>query len=123
MTEGKRESRRERKAKESFAERDPLAAEQPDVLESSASDPEFPAMQEFEVDSGGPKGSTGKHPGLVWLLLAAVAVAALIFGMMALGDWMTPSAAERQAQVQFDEQTIPEDMGANENPEAEKSLP
>lgn len=123
MTEGKQESRRERKAKESFAERDPLAAEQPDVLESSASDPEFPAMQEFEVDSGGPKGSTDKHPGLVWLLLAAVAVAALIFGMMALGDWMTPSAAERQAQVQFDEQTIPEDMGANENPEAEKSLP
>ncbi len=123
MTEGKRESRRERKAKESFAERDPLAAEQPDVLESSASDPEFPAMQEFEVDSGGPTGSTGKHPGLIWLLLAAVAVAALIFGMMALGDWMTPSAAERQAQVQFDEQTIPEDMGANENPEAEKSLP
>ena len=123
MAQSKRESRRERRAHESFAERDPLAAEQPDVLESSASDPEFPAMQEFEVDSGGPEGSTSKHPGLIWLLLAAVAVAALIFGMMALGDWMTPSAAERQAQVQFDEETIPEDMGANENPEAEKSLP
>ena len=40
---------------ETFAERDPLAAEEPDVLESSASDPEFPAMQEFEVDRGGPK--------------------------------------------------------------------
>ena len=28
--------------KETFAERDPLAAEEPTVLESSADDPEFP---------------------------------------------------------------------------------
>lgn len=122
MGDHKSESKHVRKERETFAERDPLAAEQPDVLESSASDPEFPAMQEFEVDRGGPKGSTANHPGFIWLALAAVAVTALIFGMMALGDWMTPSAAERQAQVQFDEETIPEDLGANENPEAEKSL-
>lgn len=49
--------------KETFAERDPLAAEEPTVLESSADDPEFPAMQEFEVDEGGPKANTRKHPG------------------------------------------------------------
>ena len=46
--------------KETFAERDPLAAEEPTVLESSADDPEFPAMQEFEVDEGGPKANTRK---------------------------------------------------------------
>ena len=41
------EHEKSHKHPETFAERDPLAAEEPDVLESSASDPEFPAMQEF----------------------------------------------------------------------------
>ena len=36
-----------RARKETFAERDPLAAEEPAVLESSADDPEFPAMEEI----------------------------------------------------------------------------
>ena len=57
------EHEKSHKHPETFAERDPLAAEEPDVLESSASDPEFPAMQEFEVDRGGPKANTRKHPG------------------------------------------------------------
>ena len=64
--------------KETFAERDPLAAEEPTVLESSADDPEFPAMQEFEVDEGGPKANTRKHPGLIWAIIAIVAVIALV---------------------------------------------
>ena len=52
-THNEHEKAREgRKHHKTFAERDPLAAEEPDVLESSASDPEFPAMQEFEVDRG-----------------------------------------------------------------------
>lgn len=118
MAKGSGQGRHGRGKRESFAERDPLAAEQPDVLESSSSDPEFPAMQEFEVDRGGPKGSTSKHPGFLWLALAAVAVAALIFGLMVLGDWMTPNQAERQAETQFKEQTVPEDLGANEDPGA-----
>lgn len=73
---------------ESDKDRDILAKEQPTVLESSAADPVFPAMQEFEVDEGGPKGSTRKHPGLLWFALAAVAVAVLVVGLVAAGDWI-----------------------------------
>lgn len=112
------ETREAREHRETFAERDPLAAEEPDVLESSASDPEFPAMQEFEVDRGGPAANTRKHPGLIWAVIAIVAVIAscIIFAMA--GDWMAPNQAERAAQTEFEEQTVPEDLGANENPAA-----
>ena len=107
-----------RERKETFAERDPLAAEEPDVLESSADDPEFPAMQEFEVDEGGPKANTRKHPGLIWAIIAIVAVIALCIAFAAAGDWMNPTQAEKVQQTEFEEQTVPEDLGANENPEA-----
>lgn len=107
-----------RERKETFAERDPLAAEEPDVLESSADDPEFPAMQEFEVDEGGPKANTRKHPGLIWAAIAIVAVIALCIAFAAAGDWMNPTQAEKVQQTEFEEQTVPEDLGANENPEA-----
>lgn len=93
--------------------RDVLANDQPVVLESSAADPEFPAMQEFEVDTHGPKGSTRKHPGLLWAVLAIVAVALLCAAFAAAGDWFTPDQAERTAQTEFEEQTVPEDLGAN----------
>ena len=113
------DERREReKERESFAKRDPLAAEQPDVLESSASDPEFPAMQEFEVDRGGPKANTRKHPGLIWIIVAVVAIIGLCIAFAAAGDWMNPTQAEKVQQTEFEEQTVPEDLGANENPEA-----
>lgn len=108
----------EHKHHETFAERDPLAAEEPDVLESSASDPEFPAMQEFEVDRGGPKANTRKHPGLIWIVIATVAVIGLVIAFAANGDWMNPTQAEKVQQTEFEEQTVPEDLGANENPEA-----
>ena len=104
--------------KETFAERDPLAAEEPTVLESSADDPEFPAMQEFEVDEGGPKANTRKHPGLIWAIIAIVAVIALCIAFAAAGDWMNPTQAEKVQQTEFEEQTVPEDLGPNENPEA-----
>lgn len=103
---------------ETFAERDPLAAEEPDVLESSADDPEFPAMQEFEVDRGGMKANTRKHPGLIWAVIAIVAVIGLCIAFAAAGDWMNPTQAEKVQQTEFEEQTVPEDLGANENPEA-----
>ncbi len=80
------ESRRERERRKQ-ENRDILAKEQPIVLESSASNPTFPAMQEFEVDEGGPAGSTRKHPGLLWFAIAAVAVIVLVIAFMALGDW------------------------------------
>lgn len=107
-----------RESRETFAERDPLAAEEPDVLESSASNPEFPAMQEFEVDRGGMKANTSKHPGLIWIVIAIVAVVGLCVAFAAAGDWMAPNQAERAAQTEFEEQTVPEDLGSNENPEA-----
>ncbi len=104
--------------RETFAERDPLAAEEPTVLESSASDPEFPALQEFEVDEGGSAGSQAKHPGVLWGIIAVVAVLILCFAFAIAGDWMAPNQAEQTAQTEFEEQTVPEDLGANENPEA-----
>ena len=96
--------------KETFAERDPLAAEEPTVLESSADDPEFPAMQEFEVDEGGPKANTRKHPGLICAIIAIVAVIALCIAFAAAGDWMNPTQAEKVQQTEFEEQTVPEDL-------------
>ncbi len=81
-------------------ERDTLANDQPVVLESSDADPEFPAMQEFEVDTNGPKGSTSKHPGLIWAIVAIVAVAVLCIAFAAAGDWMTPKQASQVAQLQ-----------------------
>ena len=98
--------------------KDTLANDEPVVLESSASDPEFPAMQEFEVDTDGPKGSTAKHPGIIWAIIAIVAIIILCIVLAAVGDWMTPNQAERNAETQFEEQTVPEDLGSNENPEA-----
>ena len=80
------ESRREHERRKQ-ENRDILAKEQPIVLESSASNPTFPAMQEFEVDEGGPAGSTRKHPGLLWFAIAAVAIIVLVVAFMALGDW------------------------------------
>lgn len=112
------QAREGRTRHETFAERDPLAAEEPDVLESSVSDPEFPAMQEFEVDRGGPKANTHKHPGLIWIVIAIVAVIGLVIAFAANGDWMNPTQAEKVQQTEFEEQTVPEDLGANENPEA-----
>ena len=112
------QDREGRKRHETFADRDPLAAEEPDVLESSASDPEFPAMQEFEVDRGGPKANTRKHPGLIWIVISIVAVIGLVIAFAASGDWMSPTQAEKVQQTEFEEQTVPEDLGANENPEA-----
>ncbi len=73
--------------KDASKDRDILAKEQPIVLESSESDPTFPAMQEFEVDAGGPAGSTRKHPGLLWFALAAAAIVVLVIGLIAFGDW------------------------------------
>ena len=68
-------------------DRDVLAKEQPIVLESAADDPILPARSEFEVDEGGPKGSTKKHPGLPWFALAIAAVVVLVVVLMAIGDW------------------------------------
>ena len=110
-----------RERKETFAERDPLAAEEPDVLESSADDPEFPAMEEFEVDEGGPRANTRKHPGLIWAIIAIVAVIALCIAFAAAGDWMNPTQAEKVQQTEFEEQTVPEDLGSNENPDAARA--
>ena len=105
------ESAKERREERREKDKDILAKEMPDVLESSDYDPELPAMQEFEVDEGGPKGSTRKHPGLIWAVIAIVAVIVLVVAFMMAGDWFTPDQAEQEAQAQFEEQVVPEDLG------------
>lgn len=107
----KHESAKERHEERREHNKDILAKEMPDVLESSEYDPELPAMQEFEVDEGGPKGSTKKHPGLIWAIIAIVAVIILCVAFMMAGDWFTPDQAERESQAQFEEQVVPEDLG------------
>lgn len=97
----------------SRADEHALEADEPNVLESSEYDPELPAMSEYEVDEGGFKGAKGKHPGLIWGIIAIVAVIILCFAFMAIGDWFTPDEAEQVAQTQFEEETVPEDLGAN----------
>lgn len=107
----RRESAKGRNRERHEKDRDVLAKEQPTVLESSETDPEFPAMEEFEVDEGGPQGSKRKHPGLVWVVIAVVAVAVLVAAFMLAGDWFTPNQAEQVSQRQFEEQVVPEDLG------------
>lgn len=93
--------------------RDVLAKDEPMVLESSETDPEFPAMEEFEVDADGPRGSRSKHPGLIWAIIAIVAVIVLCLAFASAGDWATPDQAERIQQTQENEQIVPEDLGEN----------
>ena len=83
----KHENAKERREERRKENKDILAKEMPNVLESSEYDPELPAMQEFEVDEGGPKGSTKPHPGAPWFALALIAVGVLIIFFMAIGDW------------------------------------
>ncbi len=91
--------------------KDTLANDEPVVLESSESDPEFPAMEEYEVDEDGPKGAKGKHPGLIWAIIAVLAVIVLCFALARSGDWMNPQEAQQVQDAQENEQIVPEDMG------------
>lgn len=89
--------------------KDTLANDQPVVLESSQTDPEFPAMEEYEVDEDGPAGSKSKHPGLIWAIIAVVAVIILCFAFARAGDWMSPDQAQQVQDAQENEQIVPED--------------
>lgn len=95
-------------ADKAAGDRDVLADDQPVVVESSEYDPEFPAMEEYEVDEDGPEGSKSKHPGLIWAVVAIVAVVVLIFAFVVAGDWMSPKQAETVNNAQFEEQVDPE---------------
>lgn len=68
-------------------DRDILAKEEPLVIDSSAADPVLPAMSEYEVDEGGWQGSTKKHPGLLWAIIAIVAVLILVAVLIGVGEW------------------------------------
>ena len=76
-------------------------------------------MQEFEVDTDGHAGSKYKHPGLIWAIIAIVAVIVLIIAFMVAGDWATPNQAQREADTEFAEEATPEDLGSNETPTAQ----
>ena len=79
---------------------DMLANDEPVVLESSETDPEFPAMEEYEVDEDGPVGSKRKYPGLIWAVIAVVAVIVLCIVLGATGDWMNPQEAQQVQDAQ-----------------------
>ncbi len=98
------------KESERAHKKDVLANDQPVVLESSEADPEFPAMQEFEVDEDGPQGSKRKFPGLIWAVIAIVAVVILCVALGASGDWMNPEQAQQVQTAQENEQIVPEDQ-------------
>lgn len=68
-------------------DRDILAKEEPLVIDSSAADPVLPAMSEYEVDEGGWQGSTKKHPGLLWAIIAIAAVLILVAVLIGVGEW------------------------------------
>ncbi len=89
-------------------EKDVLANDEPVILESSETDPEFPAMEEYEVDEDGPKGSRAQHPGLIWGAIAVVAVIILCIVFSMAGDWMSPQEAQQVQDQQENEQIHPE---------------
>lgn len=106
MTESKkkREERREK-------HKDELAKEQPLVLDSSDTDPVLPAMEEYEVDEGGAKGTHKPSSGLIWVAIAVIAIAVLIIAFVVLGDWNAPSEETQQQQTQENIETMEMDMG------------
>lgn len=66
---------------------DKLADEQPIVLESSETDPIFPANSEYEVDEGGWQGTHDPKSGLLWAGIALVALLLLVIFCLYTGDW------------------------------------
>lgn len=66
-----------------------------DVLVSSDADPVFPTESEYQVDAGSDDGPRSKHPGLIWIVIAVVAVviSCIIFALA--GDWFTPQEAQQ----------------------------
>lgn len=75
----------------------------------SGSDPVFPTGSEYEIDSNGPKGSHSKHPGLLWALIAIIAVIILCIAFVMSGDWMSPQEAQTVQDAQENAQIAPED--------------
>lgn len=63
--------------------------------ESGHADPVFPTQSEYQVDEGGPQGSRSKHPGLIWILIAVVAVVGSCIVFALVGDWDTPQEAQQ----------------------------
>lgn len=94
--------------------RDTLAEEEPRVLHASDADPVFPASSEYQVDEGGAQGSTSKHPGMIWIIIAiaAVVISCIIFAMV--GDWFTPQEAQQVNDELVNSQIVPEDNPSDE---------
>ncbi len=109
-----RDYRHEKREGKHTADRARLTREQPNVTKSAEYDPVFPTRSEFEVNEGGPKGSTRKHPGLIWGIIAIAAIAVLVIAFVVAGDWFTPSQAEQESQVRYEIQEGRADVGAND---------
>ena len=94
---------------------DTLAEEQPRVIHGSNADPVFPTSSEYQLDEGGSlDASTSKHPGMIWVIVAAAAVliSCIIFAMV--GDWFTPQEAQQVNDELVNSQIVPEDESSNE---------
>lgn len=107
----KREQREHEHEEKREKHRDELAKEEPIVLESSETDPEFPAMEEFEVDEGGARGTHNPSSGKIWIAIAVIAIVVLCVVFACLGDWHTPSQQTQQEQTQENIETMKMDMG------------
>lgn len=83
--------------------------EEPRGFHPSEADPVFPTRSEYEVDSGGSSGSHNKHPGLIWAIIAVVAVAILCVIFAMSGDWMSPQEAQIVQDAETNAQIVPED--------------
>lgn len=89
-----------------------FAADEPTVLEKASDVNEvFPASSEYEVDEGGASGSSRKHPGLIWIIIAVVAVIVSCIVFALAGDWMSPQQADEVQTAETNAQIVPEDEG------------
>lgn len=79
------------------------------VVRPSDADPVFPTESEYEVDEGGNRGSQRKYPGLIWAVIAVVAVVILCVVLAQAGDWMSPQEAQNVMDAETNAQIVPED--------------
>lgn len=79
------------------------------VVRPSDADPVFPTESEYEIDKDGDSGSRRKYPGLIWAIIAVVAVVVLCVALAQAGDWMSPQEAQNVMDAETNAQIVPED--------------
>lgn len=80
-----------------------------EVVQPSEADPVFPTESEYEIDKGEDSPSRRKYPGLIWAIIAVVAVVILCIALAQAGDWMSPQKAQNVMDAETNAQIVPED--------------